>query len=214
MMVSGSMTARQCGLLPCHACGLLSRVATASHSMVWSCTRCGTRLHSRKPHSLARCTIYSVAAAALMVPANLLPVMTVETMGQKEPQTIISGIAHLYYDGQPLLSAIVLVASLLIPLVKLLGLALLLVSVRWNWQWSPVARTRLYRGIELIGRWSMLDVFVVALLVALVRFGSLASIRPGAGATAFAAVVILTMLATLAFDPRLVWDRFERSELQ
>jgi paraquat-inducible protein A len=155
---------------------------------------------------LTRTWALLLTAAVLYIPANLLPIMTVNSLGKGQSDTIMSGVIELVNYGMLPIAAVVFVASILVPTFKLVGIALLLYSVQRHQPMSPRQRVLMYRFIEWIGRWSMLDIFVIAILVALVNFGSLASIVPGYGAMAFASVVVLTMLAALTFDPRLIWD--------
>jgi len=145
-------------------------------------------------------------AAILLVPANLYPVMTVSRFGQGEPSTILSGVIHLIQDGAWPLGLLVLFASFVVPIGKILALAFLIVSVRRSSTWRCRDRTALYRVTEVVGAWSMVDIFLVAILVALVRMEGLATVMPGIGASFFGAAVILTILAAHAFDPRLIWD--------
>lgn len=198
-------TAADLGLLACHGCGLLSPAAMEGRA----CPRCGTPLHRRKRDSLARTWAFLLAAAILYLPANLLPIMVTRSLFGTQQDTILSGVVYLWLSGSRLLALVVLVASVVVPLLKLVILTLLLVSVHRRSTWRLRQRTRLYRLVEVVGRWSMLDVFVVALLAALVRAGALASVIPGGGAMAFAAVVVLTMFASLSFDPRLLWDSLD-----
>ncbi|WP_245636815.1 paraquat-inducible protein A [Azospirillum thiophilum] len=173
------------------------------------CTRCGSRLHAREPDSLGRTTALVATSAILYVPANLLPVMTVVNFGQGDPSTILGGVGELAGSGMWPLALLVFVASVAVPVLKLGGLAWFVVTA---WRGSAVrlqGRTRLYRFIDAIGRWSNVDVFMIAILTALVQFGAVASVRADTGAIAFAAVVILTMLASHVFDPRVMWDRAE-----
>ncbi|PWC89749.1 paraquat-inducible protein A [Azospirillum sp. TSH100] len=171
------------------------------------CTRCGSRLHAREPDSLGRTTALVATSAILYVPANLLPVMTVVNFGQGDPSTILGGVGELAGSGMWPLALLVFVASIAVPLLKLGGLAWF-VATAWRGSAAQLlGRTRLYRLIDAIGRWSNVDVFMIAILTALVQFGAVASVRADAGAIAFAAVVILTMLASHVFDPRVMWDR-------
>jgi paraquat-inducible protein A len=170
------------------------------------CPRCGAVLHHRKPNSLQRTWALVLAALVFYVPANLYPVMTVTSLGQTQSDTIFSGVVFLFTHGMLPLAAILFVASIFVPLLKLLILIFLLVSVQLRSRWRPRDRTRLYRVTEAIGRWSMVDVYVVTILVALVHLGNLASIEAEAGAVFFCAVVIITMFAAMSFDPRLIWD--------
>ncbi len=160
----------------------------------------------RKPHSLRRTWAFLVAAIILYVPANVLPVMHTEWFSGSEDDTILSGVVYLWSSGSWPLALVVFVASISVPLLKIAALAFLAASVQLRSTWQPRQRARLYRVVELIGRWSMLDIYVTAILVALVQAKALATIHAGPGALAFAAVVVLTMLAAMSFDPRLIWD--------
>ena len=192
------------GLCSCHVCNLVSR--KPRFSVAAHCPRCGARLHFRKPQSVQRCWALLISGYILYVPANLLVMMETGSLISYRKDTIISGIVHLWKTGNMMIAVIVFVASVVIPLLKLISLTLLLVSVQRGSRWRPKQRTRLYRMIELVGRWSMLDVYVVTLLAALVQLGSMALVKAGPAAIAFGAVVILTMLASRQFDPRLIWD--------
>ena len=198
-------------LLSCHACDQLVRIRHPAQHAHLACPRCGATLHRRRPNSLARTTALVITATILYVPANLLPVMTVTSFGKGEPDTILSGVKVLIAAGMWPIALLVFFASITVPVLKLIGLSCLLVSVRRRSAWRPRDRTFLYRIIELVGRWSMVDIFMISILVALVNLGSIATIQPGAGAIAFAAVVIITMIASMSFDPRLIWDRQETS---
>jgi paraquat-inducible protein A len=190
----------------CHDCGQLARLAggEGGHG---NCPRCGAPLHARKPRSLERTSALVIAATLCYLPANLLPVMRVTSLGKTESDTIMSGVVYFFTHGMWPLALIVFVASVFVPVLKLAILSLLLVSVQRGSSWRPVERTRLYRITEAIGRWSMVDIFAITILVALVKLGNLATIEAGAGAVFFGAVVVLTMLAAESFDPRLIWDR-------
>jgi paraquat-inducible protein A len=190
-------------LASCTTCGLLSR--PPSGDAPGHCPRCGASLVPRHRHSIQYTWALVIAAAILYVPANALPVLTTTTLGSSESDTI-SGVVYLYQSGSWPLALIVLVASVMIPLGKLVALGYLLVSVQRGSAKNNHDRTRLYRLIELIGRWSMLDVFVDAFLVALVQLQPLMSVAPGPGVVFFMAVVVLTMLAAHSFDPKLIWQ--------
>ncbi|WP_455286599.1 paraquat-inducible protein A [Cupriavidus necator] len=198
-------TATARGLLSCHTCDRLSPMTLEAEP----CPRCGTVLHHRKPASLARAWAFLLAAYLLYIPANLLPIMVTQSIFGTQRDTIMSGVIYLWLSGSFMLAIVVLIASIVVPLLKMMILTLLLLSVRRGSTWRIREQTRLYTLVEVIGRWSMLDIFVVALLASLVRAGALATITPGAGALAFASVVVLTMLASLSFDPRLLWDALE-----
>lgn len=195
------------GLASCHVCGLLVRCGEL-HKVY--CPRCGSALHLRKPNSIARTWSLLLTAMILYVPANVLPIMRTFRLGQEQADTIMSGVVYFVAHGDWPLALVIFVASILVPLLKMMTLIYLLISVQRCSDIRARERTALYRVTELIGRWSMVDVFVVALLAALVQMGNLASVLPGPGAGAFATVVILTMLAAQAFDPRLIWDRQEQ----
>lgn len=195
-------TARSLGLLGCRHCGTAWRDAREGEA----CARCSTTLHARKPDSLNRTWAFLIAAAVMYLPANLLPVMITRTLFGTQSDTIMSGVIYFWISGAYGLAAIVFVASFLVPLFKLAALFILVVSAQRGSDWRRAERARLYHIIELIGRWSMLDVFVVALLAGLVRIQGFAEITAGIGIAAFGSVVVLTMLASLSFDPKLTWD--------
>jgi paraquat-inducible protein A len=197
-------SAASLGLLSCHTCGLLSRPPAAGAEAL--CPRCGSHLHLRKPHSIGRTSALLIAAYILFIPANLMPVMETGSMFGSQRDTIMSGVVYLWVTGSWPLAALVFFASIVVPLVKLIALTYLVISVQRHSRKLRAQRGALYRLLEFIGRWSMLDIYVVTLLSALVQIQTLARITPGPGAVAFGAVVVLTMLAAMAFDPRLIWD--------
>jgi len=206
MRIPPVATAVELGLVACHACGQLHRHAEGE----LRCTRCSARMHSRKPDSLARTWALLLAAMILYIPANLLPIMRTGSLFSNESNTILSGIIELWQKGSWDLAVIVFVASILVPLLKFAALLVLLVSVQRKPGWRTPGRAHLFRMVEGIGYWSMLDVFVVTLLVALVHF-QLTRVDPGPGVVYFGLVVVLTMLASMSFDPRLIWDRAQRA---
>lgn len=195
-------TAMQEGLQNCPVCGLLSCPGSGEGR----CPRCDEELVFRKPASLQRTVAYLIAAAVCYVPANFLPVMTTVTSGGKESDTIMQGVVLLWSPTGWPLSLIVLFASIMIPSAKIVGLLYLVISVKRGSIKNNMQRVRLYRMVELIGRWSMVDVFVDTFTVALIQLQPLMSVEPGPGLLFFAAVVVLTMLAAESFDPRLIWD--------
>ena len=207
-MSAAAATALSASCASCHACGLLSRVPQA-HGESVRCPRCQEALHARKPKSLERTWALVIAAAICYVPANAFPVMTVTSLGKAQSDTILSGVIYLLHHGMWPLALVVFVASVFVPLMKLAILVFLMVSLHRRSRWRPLERTRLYRITEAIGRWSMVDIYVVTILVALVKLGNLATIEARPGAVFFGAVVVLTMLAAESFDPRLIWDRCE-----
>lgn len=204
------MRAIDAGILICAECHELNRQKPDTDEQV--CTRCGALVHARRPNSLMRTWALLITAAILYIPANILPIMTVSTLGQGSPDTIMSGVITLMKHGMFPIAAVVFVASILVPTFKLVGIALLLYSVQRHQPLSARQRIVMYRFIEFIGRWSMLDIFVIAILVAVVNFGRIASVEANLGAVAFASVVILTMLAAVTFDPRLIWDNTESDD--
>jgi paraquat-inducible protein A len=203
------------GLTGCHSCNLVCRLpaAHASHATA-VCPRCGAALHARKPDSLARTWALVIASAICYLPANMLPIMKVTSLGNSQADTILSGVIYLTVHGMWPLALVVFIASVFVPLAKLVILVSLLISVRRRSQWRPVDRTRLYRLTEAVGRWSMVDIYVVTIMVALVKLGNLATIEAQAGAIFFGAVVVITMFAAMSFDPRLIWDNLESTHDQ
>ncbi|WP_235001474.1 paraquat-inducible protein A [Nitrosovibrio sp. Nv4] len=189
-------------MVSCHHCATLWK-DVKGHDR---CGRCGARLHMRKPDSVNRTWAFLIAACIMYVPANTLPVMTTASLLGEQPDTIMSGIIYFWVSGSWILAVIVFIASFLVPLFKLAALILLLITAQRGSNWRLLQRAKLYRLVEVTGRWSMLDVFVVTLLAGLVQIKGFATVYAGAGIAAFAAVVVLTMLASLSFDPRLTWD--------
>ncbi len=192
-------------LIGCDTC---DQVAHAAHGD--PCPRCETPLRDRKPEAIARTWALLVASALLYIPANVLPVMTVIRLGKGDPSTIIGGVVELIEYRMWPLAALVFVASILVPMLKLVGLGSLLVMTQMGSPTRLHDRTRIFRLVDFIGRWSMIDVFMISILTALVQMGALASVTPDYGAVAFASVVVLTMLAALSFDPRIMWDAAEQ----
>ncbi len=191
------------GLVRCHACGHLAKLRHARH-----CPLCGGLLHARRPHSLQATLALLVSSYALYIPANIFPIMTVNQFGVIERHTIIGGIFALVEKGMAPIAVLVFVASILVPLLKLLGLSALLLNIQLRWQRHPQWWMRMYRLIVFVGRWSMLDIFMISILVAVVDLsGGVSQVIAGPAATAFAAVVVLTMLAAKSLDPRLIWDK-------
>ena len=188
-------------LIACTSCGLLAEAEAGS-----PCPRCGATLRRRRRASLAWTWAFLVAAAALYGPANFLPIMTIIRYARGQDYTILGGMQDLLTAGEWPLALLVFVASFCVPLLKIVGLLLLLLTTHLHLGTHLPDRTRLYRVVEIIGRWSMIDVFMVSILTALVQEGQLATVIPRAGAPCFAAVVVLTMLSAASFDPRLMWD--------
>jgi len=198
------LTAKFNNLVACELCHKLNNIELATGKM--QCVRCNSTIHSRKANSLERTWALVIASAIAFIPANMLPIMTVLYLGDGTPDTIISGIVLLIKMGMAPVALLVFVASFLVPLGKIVGIVILLLSVQKHTRISPNQRAILYRLVELFGKWSMLDVFVVSIMAAVVQLGFISEIIAGPGVTAFAIMVILTMFAAHAFDPRLIWD--------
>lgn len=201
-MIYPEHTAAAKNIAGCHVCHTVG-----DGSKHETCTYCGSVMHLRAPRSVQKSLAYLLAAVVLYLPANLLPIMSTTTLGRVEAHTIAEGVIVFWHAGDYPIAAVIFIASIIIPLSKML-------SISWlNWvclrkdQVNQIQLTRVYRITELVGRWSMIDVFVVALMVALVQMGALMTVSPGIGATFFAAVVILTMLSAHALDTRLLWDK-------
>ncbi|HEY0254225.1 MAG TPA: paraquat-inducible protein A [Kofleriaceae bacterium] len=191
------------GLTACRTCELVFRVDGPSGT----CPRCGEPVRIRKRNARIRAWAFLSAAAVLYIPANTLVMMQTEQFPDHREDTILSGISYLWSEGAIGLAGLVFLASIVVPLVKIIAMGVLLVTADKHSQWRREGRTSLYRVLEAVGHWSMLDVFVVALLTAVVQLGRFARVEPGPALLPFAGVVILTMLASSSFDPRAIWDR-------
>jgi paraquat-inducible protein A len=207
-MKRDAITAASLGLCACHVCGLVSRPGTTSAKS--HCPRCGASLHFRKPHGVEQCWALLITAYILYLPANMMTIMETGSLTSYRKDTIMSGVIHLWLNGSIGIAIVVFIASIVVPLFKLLALTWLLISVHRRSKKFTVERTRLYRLVELVGRWSMLDNYVVTLLAALVQLQSLATVKAGPGAIAFGTVVVLTMFAAMRFDPRFIWDPLQK----
>ncbi len=190
----------------CHDCGLVMEAPNGALHAALRCPRCAAVVHRRKPDSLRRTVVWLLAALILYIPANLLPVLTLERLGRGGPSTILGGVQELYAAGELPLALLVFFASITVPCVKVVGLLLMVAATHLRSARLLQDRTYLFRLIDFIGRWSMIDVFMVSILVAVVRFGFLATVHANYGIVAFAGVVVLTLFAAEAFDPRLMWD--------
>lgn len=197
------------GVIGCEVCALVLRAPHGGRGP-WRCPRCGHTLHRRKPESVQRTLAWVATAVLLYLPANLLPVMTTASVLGRDSHTIVGGILELWHTGSRELAIIVFIASIAVPLLKIAALTLLGFSAQRRSRWRQRERAALYRLVETVGHWSMLDVFVVVLLVGMVHFGVIASVQPEAGLLAFGAVVVATMLASASFDPRLIWPQDDR----
>jgi len=206
-------TAKDLSLVVCHSCGLLNPSSLVSKP----CSRCHSVLHKRKPASLERSWALMLSAAIMYIPANLLPMTSTSSLMGVQQDTIMSGVIYFWHNDDFLVAFVIFTASIFIPLLKLMILTFLLLVVRKQAtdpeRFRPEQCAFLYRVVEFVGRWSMIDVFVVSLLTALIQMQALASITAGSGAVAFGAVVVLTMLASLSFDPRIIWDNYYKASV-
>jgi len=204
-----NVMAAHAGLLLCEVCGLLNH-GFAPRGGRLSCARCGTHLHARKPDSIVRTWALVIAAYVLYIPANILPVLETNSIIEQTSDTILGGAIRLWSQGAWPLSVVIVVASFVVPLAKLFALTYLLATVHSGDTANTRRRTQIYRVVDYIGRWSMVDIFVGGLLVGLVQFPPFATVSAGPAAAAFGAVIILTILASRSFDPRLLWDASAR----
>jgi paraquat-inducible protein A len=199
-------TAAAEGLATCHTC---YKLADASHH---KCPRCGSGLHVRTDGSIQRTMALVITATILYIPANVLPIMNTSLLGNADPSTILGGVVLLIHHGSYPIAAVIFIASVMVPTGKLMSITWLCWSVSRGQKTSHRQRTTMYRITEFVGKWSMTDVFVVAILVALIQLGGLMSITAGPAAIAFGGVVVVTMVAAESFDPRLIWDTVEADE--
>lgn len=195
-------------IIICHCCHLAATIDKVGTP----CPRCQTTFHTRKPNAITQTWLLLITAIILYIPANLLPIMTVNYLGVSTPSTIMEGVIAFINLGDWFVGGVVFTASILVPSLKLMGLSILLMYVQFGYHLPPKICTLMYRFIEWVGRWSMLDIFVIAIMVALVNFGNLSTIEADWGALAFGSVVIITMFAAISFDCRLIWDRIETLE--
>lgn len=205
-MSVNQLTAVQASLISCHTCNKLYHTNSFPDLHDAKCPVCGTNLHQRIPNSISRTWALIITAAIFYIPANVYPIMTVHTLGIGDPHTIIRGVEALFNGGQWPLAFLVFFASIFVPLTKIIGIVYLLLSVQLGWAKNPKQQTSLYRIVEVVGKWSMIDIFMISILVALVQLGAVSDIVAGRAATFFAAVVVITILAAMSFDPRLIWD--------
>jgi len=199
-------TAMAAGFISCHDCGKLVDAGKTPQDAELACPRCNADIHYRKPNSIVRTWALIVTAAVLFVPANLLPIMRVDFLGSEAFSTIMDGIIYFFHEKEYGIGLIIFVASILVPLFKIIGMTIILLSIHFKWKSWLRHKTTMFHFIEFIGRWSMLDIFVIALMSALVDFGGITSTHAAPAATFFTAVVVCTMVAALTFDSRLLWD--------
>lgn len=206
---SSTLTAAGAGLVSCHDCRMLCRPKPGGDTRSLSCPRCNATLYPRKPNALRRTWALVIASAILYIPANVLPVTHTTYLGSTQSDTILSGVIYFMTDGSWFIALVIFVASIVVPAMKIVVLSFLLITIRLRSAWRPEERTRLFRLLTAVGRWSMVDIFVITVTTALLRMGLIASIDAGIGIFFFGAVVVLTMFAAETFDPRLIWDAME-----
>jgi len=203
------LTAKSAGLALCPVCHKRLRWQGLRPDTRRCCPRCGAGVRQRHYGSIGQSWALTLTALILLIPANVLPIMTVSQFGEGQPSTIMGGVVLLLHHGMIPIALIVFIASFAVPFLKITGIIVLLLSVQLKWQVSPRQRTLMYRMVEYIGKWSMLDIFVIAITAKLVAMGKIASIEGNVAAVYFGLAVIMTMLAAMVFDQRLIWDRFE-----
>jgi paraquat-inducible protein A len=194
-------------IIACAICGKTHAIDSLAPNTVAYCRQCGSAIAKRTPSSLHRTAAFSLAALILYVPANIFPILHLEIYGAVSENTVWDGVVKFYQGGNYVIALIVLLASILIPLLKLLGLFFLVGTTAFSFSRGKKFRAWIYKVIAVVGRWAMLDVFVVAIWVAVVKMGELATVTPGPGLLPFAGVVVFTLLASASFDPQLIWDR-------
>lgn len=210
MQKEKQLTAKTAGMVLCQDCHKLLRYPEALANEDLICPRCASTVHQRKPDSITRTWALVIAAFIFLIPANLFPIMTFTIKGNGEPSTIIGGVLTMVHHGMIPIALIIFIASICVPFLKLAGLSMLLLSVQFKWKTSYRQRTTMYGIIETIGRWSMLDVFSIAILGALVELGVLANVKAGPAASFFCLAVVITIFAAMSFDTRLIWDAREK----
>jgi paraquat-inducible protein A len=199
-------------LLSCKLCGEVHSVPKLAPGMIAQCRRCGSQLMRRTRNSLVLTGAFSLAALLLFIPANIFPILRMYAYGMSSENTVWQGAQRLYQDGDYVIAVIVFLASMLIPFLKILGLLFLVISTKLKSpRWKP-ARTSIYKFIDRIGRWAMLDVFALAILVSLVKLQRLATVVPGSGLFAFGLVIVFTLFASASFDAQLIWDEEDEEE--
>jgi paraquat-inducible protein A len=200
------VTAREAGFVRCHDCGKVVRQVAVGTGKVARCPRCRAELHSRKNRNVSATWALVICAIVLFLPANILPIMSVDFLGSTENSTIMDGIIYFFTEGEYLIGAVILIASVLVPLFKIVGILIILLSIHFHWHGWLKHKAKMFRFVEFIGRWSFLDIFVIAFMASMVQFGFLSTIGANPAARYFTAVVIVTMFAAITFDPRILWD--------
>ena len=197
--------AHELGVVGCHVCRLVCE-DTLDRTLHARCPRCGAAMHRRRPDAIAQAWAFLIAAVVFYIPANVLPVMQTTSVGKSHESTILGGVAEFWEAGSIGIALLIFVASVAVPCLKFMVMGMLLLTSQRHSNWATRERATLFRVVEWVGYWSMLDVLVVAVVAALVKFQSLADVEPRVGILFFGAVVVLTMISALRFDPRLIWD--------
>ena len=205
------LTARNASMISCHRCHLLSQIPPGDKLSEMACSRCGAALHQRKPDSINRTWALVIAAIVFYIPAMVLPISVTTTFAGSQGDTIMSGVIYFIHSGSWHIALVIFVASIMVPILKIMILIYLLISVQRKSTWRPLDSTRLYRIIEIIGKWSMVDIYVITIMMALIKLGGLASFDAGPAAVFFGTMVVVTMFAAMSFDPRLIWDCMEEN---
>jgi paraquat-inducible protein A len=205
-MASDIRSAKTLGVAGCHTCGQTVHMRRQTQI---ECPRCGAEVHYRKHDSINRAWAFLIAAFIMYIPANTEPMMRTTSLGNTSSDTILEGVIYFLSHGDWPLALVIFAASVMLPLLKMIAIAYILILTQRASSERKIERTNLYKIAEILGKWSMLDIFVVGLMAGLVQLGSLTTIAPGPACIAFAGVVILTMFAEMAFDPKLIWDRME-----
>jgi paraquat-inducible protein A len=205
-MASNVVSAMELGMAGCHTCG--KAVHLGKHTHV-ECPRCGADVHYRKHDSIKRAWAFLIAAFIMYIPANTEPMMRTTSLGNVSADTIMEGVIYFLSHGDYLIGVVIFAASIMLPLLKMIALAYIFIMAQSRSTARRMEQTNLYKLAEILGKWSMLDIFVVGLMAGVVQLGALTTIRPGPACIAFAAVVILTMISEMVFDPKLIWDQKE-----
>ncbi|NOR20633.1 MAG: paraquat-inducible membrane protein A [Xanthomonadales bacterium] len=205
-MDSKIVSARALGVAGCHTCGQAVHIGKQTHV---ECSRCGADVHYRKHDSIKRAWAFLIAAFVMYIPANTEPMMRTTSLGNVSADTIMEGVIYFLSHGDYLIGVVIFAASIMLPLLKMIALAYIFTMAQSRSTERRMEQTNLYKLAEMLGKWSMLDIFVVGLMAGLVQLGTLTTISPGPACIAFAAVVILTMISEMVFDPKLIWDKKE-----
>jgi paraquat-inducible protein A len=207
-MARACLNAKDFDLAGCHTCGQVVEMQNQSHAV---CPRCESEVHFRKPDSVSRSWAFLITSFVMYIPANTEPMMISRSLGSESSDTILQGVHYFLTHGDWPLAVVIFAASVMLPLLKMMAIAYILIGVQRGSVQRKTEKTRLYILAEILGRWSMLDIFVVGLMCVLVQLGGLMSISPGPACIAFAMVVIFTMFAEMALDPKLIWDQTEEN---